>query len=134
MLNGRQKLLYPLRQINKWFWSSNIRIAISNANYRAQRQYYVTSKKAMPDKILKRHIVESMAKAFVHYYAKPYEGKMIVFRSPCLYDDPSLGWTPIIKDGITSFDVPGEYKAGNAIFQKPYVGPVADELKKYLLS
>ena len=133
-LNGRQKLLYPLRQINKWFWSSNIRIAISNANYRAQRQYYVTSKKAMPDKILKRHIVESMAKAFVHYDAKAYEGKMIVFRSPCLYDDPSLGWTPIIKDGITSFDVPGEYKAGNAIFQKPYVGPVADELKKYLLS
>ncbi|MGI8637523.1 MAG: thioesterase domain-containing protein, partial [Segetibacter sp.] len=131
-LNTKQKALYPLKQINKMFWSSKIRISLSNALFSALCKYCIRSKKAMPDTILKRYIVESMYRAFIQYNAKAYGGKMIIFRSPCLYKDPSLGWTNLVEGGITTFDVPGEYGVGNAIFRKPYVESVANQLEKYL--
>lgn len=131
-LNAKQKLLYPLKEINRMYWSSKIRISISNANFRVICKCYIKLKKVMPDTILKRYIVQSMATALSQYRAKAYRGKMIIFRSPCLYKDPSLGWTNLIEGGITTFDVQGEHGVGNAIFQKPYVQSVADQLKKYL--
>jgi acyl carrier protein len=131
-LNTKQKVLYPLKQINRMYWSSKIRISLSNANFRALCSYYIRSKKVMPDAMLKRYIVESMSQALLSYNVKTYSGKMIIFRSPTLYKDPSLGWTSLVKGGITTFDVPGEHGVGNAIFQTPYVEFVADHLEKYL--
>jgi hypothetical protein len=131
-LDVKQKLLYPLKLVNKMYWSSTIRITLANAKYKAACKYYLSLKKVMPDLLLKRYIIEAMSKAQLQYRANAYEGKMIIFRSPSLYKDVYLGWSNLVSGGITSFDVPGKYANGNTIFQKPYVEVVAEELKRHL--
>jgi hypothetical protein len=66
------------------------------------------------------------------YKPKPYEGSMIIFRSPGIYKDRHLGWKNIITGTIKTFDIPGIHETRRDIMNEPHVQILAEGLKNFL--
>ena len=86
----------------------------------------------MPDSLRRRFVVDAIDKALRKYQPKTYPGEMIIFRSPGIFKNPQLRWTKLIAGGIKTHDLPGNHKNGRVIMYEPFVGSLAEELRKYL--
>ncbi len=60
--------------------------------------------------------------AYDNYHAKPYEGRVVLFRTrghPFLCSfDPQFGWGPLVRGGVEMVNVPGAHER---IFMDPHV-------------
>lgn len=61
-------------------------------------------------------------RAYDNYHAKPYEGRVVLFRTrghPFLCSfDPLFGWRPLVRGGVEVVNIPGSHER---IFMDPYV-------------
>ena len=86
----------------------------------------------MPDSLRRQYVVDAIDKALKKYNPDIYHGQLIIFRSPWIFKNPYLRWKKLIAGGIKTHDMPGKYKNRRFIMYEPYVGSLAEELKKYL--
>ncbi|MBD0366359.1 MAG: hypothetical protein ICV53_09690 [Flavisolibacter sp.] len=66
------------------------------------------------------------------YQPQPYFGRMLIFRSPKIYQDPHLGWSEFVRGGIGTIDIPGKHKIRREIMNEPYVRTTVERLKQFL--
>jgi hypothetical protein len=85
----------------------------------------------MPDGLLNDYIADSLNKSQSSYIPGKYDGKMVIFRSPKIFEDPTLGWSSLVAGGIETFDIPGEHINRAYVMHDPFVQFIAEELKNY---
>jgi len=94
---------------------------------------YFVCKQKVPGSIARRYTAESLYILQCKYKPKPYQGSMVIFRSPGIYDkDAYLGWKYFVKGEIKTFDIPGEHKSRRDILNEPFVQSLAKELETFL--
>ncbi len=89
-------------------------------------------RRRIPLFIAKISVNQSLFLLQSRYEPKPYQGSMVVFRSPGIYNDPYLGWKDFVKQGIRTFDIPGDHENRRDILNEPFVGALAEKLKYFL--
>lgn len=126
-LNTKDILLYPIKrvQFKMRYW---LRPVIRKVCFK----YYRTFGFRMPDRLLTSYILSAMYKSQSTYRPGKYLGKMIVFRSPKLFEDPTLGWSTLVEGEVQTFDVPGDHPDRTYVMHEPYVKYIAEELKNIL--
>ena len=94
--------------------------------------FYREKGRVMPDSLRRQYVVDAIDKALKKYQPEKYPGQLVIFRSPKIFKTPHLRWKKFIAGGIKIHDMPGDYKNRRFIMYEPYVGALAEELKKYL--
>jgi thioesterase domain-containing protein len=127
-LGTRRKLIYPVYLVLKKILSYNQQYAIRRAFYR----YYISRNRPLPEILGETYFLETNADMAHAYKAQPYNGKMVILRSPGVYPDPSLGWGGLVHGEIETVDIPGKHPNRRTILNEPFVEKTAAALKKYL--
>lgn len=126
--------LYPLR-ISKFLLRRYSLIAYYAIVFKARGiayDFYSENGRVMPDSLRRQYVVDALDKALKKYQPKTYPGQLVIFRSPKLFKTPHLRWKKFIAGGMKIHDMPGDYKNRRFMMYEPYVGALAEELKKYL--
>jgi len=92
----------------------------------------VLFKQKAPGPITRLYVGGSLHKLQAEYKPKPYQGSMIIFRSPGIFTDPSLGWNDFVKGEIKTIDIPGMHVHRREIMNEPFVETLSEELKNFL--
>ena len=85
----------------------------------------------LPDELSQHAFVHANVTAADSYVARPYDGRITVFRATGeLFDDPivaetGLGWSTVAAGGLDVVDVPGNHMS---MFEEPNVGSLAAKL------
>jgi hypothetical protein len=66
------------------------------------------------------------------YEPVPFAGEIIMFSGKGMYEDLELGWGGLAKQGIVTYEVPGEHKDNRDIMREPNVVLAARRLEEYL--
>ena len=82
-----------------------------------------------------QRLYEMHDKAYNEYDPRPYEGRVVIFRSSKqthgIHPDPALGWRDLFRGELELREIPGHYIN---LFIEPSVRLLADEMKKCLQS
>jgi hypothetical protein len=130
-LNIKDKLLLPLKilkSIMKLWYSKYLVAPFKQISF----SYYKIFKRRMPEKILTSYLLDAMYKSQKSYRPNKYPGEMIVFRSPKIFEEPTLGWFNLLEGEIKTIDIPGEHPNRTYIMHDPFVKFLAEELKKVI--
>ena len=130
----KQIVMYPIL-LTKFLVRRYSLLAYYGIVFRARAvayNFYQKKGRAMPDSLRRQYVVDAIDKALKKYNPDVYHGQLIIFRSPWIFKNPYLRWKKLIAGGIKTHDMPGKYKNRRFIMYEPYVGSLAEELKKYL--
>ncbi len=135
-LNSRGKLIYPLKILKKVYRKTKGKLTTGRLLRKALiagYNFYNSRSLRAPKIIAHNYLLFTNSIIEKKYKPKIYPGKVIIFRSPKIYKDPSLGWGEFISGGVKSYDVPGEHKLRNEILKEPFVPFVAAKLTECLM-
>jgi thioesterase domain-containing protein/acyl carrier protein len=127
-LSKKEKAVYPFYLVLKKMLSYNQQYAIRRFFYRA----YISRNRPLPEKLGKYYFLETNVDMVKAYRPQPYAGKMIIIRSPAVYQDPQLGWAALVTGGIETRDIPGKHANRREILNEPFVQLTVQELARYL--
>ena len=130
----KQIVMYPIL-LSKFLVRRYSLLAYYGILFRARGvayNFYQKKGSAMPDSLRRQYVVDAIDKALKKYNPEVYHGQLIIFRSPKIFKNPHLRWNKLVAGGIKTHDMPGKYKNRRFIMHEPYVGSLAEELKKYL--
>jgi len=85
-----------------------------------------------PPKLVRKYYWWTNADIVKAYKPKPYPSRMIIFRSPGIYQDPHLGWSDFVTGEIKTIDIPGDHKDRREIMNEPFVQDTAKQLKMHI--
>jgi len=75
-------------------------------------------------------VEKANVKAFFNYHARPYSGRITVFRSTEGGDtQPDLGWGQLASGGVDTFDVPGDH---HTVMHNPNVEVLGQFLREHI--
>jgi thioesterase domain-containing protein len=86
----------------------------------------------LPERLREEFFCDIHVRAQGDYEPPTYDGSMLTFYGEGLYDDPDLGWSPLVKGGVHSYGVPGVNRNNMHAIVEPNVAFVADCLRQYL--
>jgi amino acid adenylation domain-containing protein len=126
---GKQRISEPVRKyLSKYkLKTALLRIRTQNLAYK----FYLSRNKPLPKLLAKDYYLNTNSNMADSYVPKRYEGHMVIFRSPELYDDPSLGWSRYVTD-IKTIDIPGKHRDRRSILEEPFVEYLANDINKML--
>jgi len=134
-LNLKDKVLYTLKKLNgkvRTSLKAPIFLLVFKLNGLLLRSYLLRKRRA-PQVFVWNYVAQSLYLMQCKYKPKAYHGKMLIFRSPGLYEkDPYLGWKDFVKGEIKTFDVPGTHETRRDILNEPFVQSLAKQLKSFL--
>jgi amino acid adenylation domain-containing protein len=101
--------------------------------YELMFKLYLLRKQKAPETISRKYVAQSLEILQANYKPKPYEGSMVVFRSPGIFSkDSYLGWKSFVKGEIKTIDIPGAHEWRRDILNEPHVQILAKELENVL--
>lgn len=95
-------------------------------------RFFLALNRPLPESLGKIYYLETNGMIAKAYVPQVYLGRMLIFYSPGIYNDPTLGWSNLAKDGITSCIIPGNHKTRREIMNEPFVQILAHHLKNHL--
>lgn len=95
-------------------------------------KYCFTYGRPLPEQLAKFYLWEMNSAMVRAYRPQPYQGRMVIFRSPAIYPDPHLGWSQLVTGSIETCDIPGAHENRRHILVEPFAQTLAIALKKYL--
>jgi aspartate racemase len=135
LLSFKEKLVYLLKLLKRRSWNQ-LKNTLWNPNtqYKMRGLLYKlchTLGRPLPEAIAKLYLWETNAQMVRAYKPQLYPGRMIIFRSPGIYQDPHLGWSGLLG-GIETCDISGEHQYPRQIMIEPFVQLLAEELRNYV--
>lgn len=133
-LSVAQKFVYVASQLkNKLIgWSRLLTYIVLLKLQRLVYKLCTFFKRPMPDVVARFYLWEMNGRMISTYRPKPYAGTMVIFRSPEIYQDPSLGWADYVEGNIETCDIAGDHENRREIMNEPFVHLLAEELKTYI--
>lgn len=136
-LPASKKIMYPFKMARNrlgriiGFTYYKLRTGSARQYYSIKKlayNYYFSRNRLLPSILRYQYLWDesnAMAKAY-----KPgiYPGSIIVFRSPHIFRNTSLGWDMHVSQ-CTSYDVVGDYKRRQDVMTEPYIIFIADKIK-----
>ena len=95
-------------------------------------RFFFTVGRSLPQALRRWYIVDALARAQDGYDPEPYPGDLVIFRSPKIFKSPDLGWSPLIKGNIKTYDIPGDHADRTRIMYEPFVRFLAESVQKHL--
>ncbi len=86
----------------------------------------------IPERLRENHFFELHGQAEQVYMPQPWDGDMIVFYGERLYEDPTLGWSELIRGEIDTVEVPGDHPGNRQVMMEPAVAYTAAALSERL--
>jgi thioesterase domain-containing protein/acyl carrier protein len=114
----------PLRYAKDTFW-----VVIKRRIQRLANKWALWTGHPLPHAFQRNFSLNQ--KAAANYKPQPYPGRVTLFRSADFWgspDDPSLGWSSIVGEGVDVHEVPG----GHRMFREPHVRVFAARLQASL--
>ena len=127
-LKAKEKFLYILKRVVTKLSTYNQQYTIRKVLYK----FYISRNRPLPELLGKYYFLETNHDFAKAYKPKPYPGSMIIFRSPEIYLDPSLGWDSFVTGGIETYDISGKHKNRREIMNEPFIKTTAQKLDSYL--
>jgi thioesterase domain-containing protein len=100
----------------------------------ARRRYYVSRGIPLPAGLRDMFFRDTNAGAEEAYTARPYPGRVTIFRAKGLYHDLYLGWKPLLTGDIDVYDIPGQHRNHRSIVDEPIVRDLARTFDQVLRS
>ena len=83
----------------------------------------------VPTRLRNFHIIDTYDRAAMSYTARPYKGKLTVFKAEHSWGPNEMGWESLAKGGLDVRIVPGDHYT---VIEEPNVGQLAKEIGKQL--
>ncbi len=86
----------------------------------------------VPERLREAYFLELHHQAEQAYRPEPWDGDMIVFYGEQLYEDPTLGWSELVRGRIDTVEVPGDHPGNREAMMEPAVAYTAAALSERL--
>ena len=127
-LSFKAKVFYLFKILVSKFSTYNQQYKIRKFLYK----FYISRNRPLPEFLGKYYFLETNHDIAKAYKPKPYPGSMLIFRSPEIYLDPTLGWDNFVSGGIETYDISGKHKNRREIMNEPFIQITAQKLNSYL--
>ncbi|HTB99683.1 MAG TPA: amino acid adenylation domain-containing protein [Ferruginibacter sp.] len=134
-LSLKEKILYISNKVTTQILGrlSSFLFLLKYKAYELIFKFYLLRKQKVPEIISRKYVAQSLEILQSNYKPKPYDGSMVVFRSPGIFSkDSYLGWKSFVKGEIKTIDIPGRHEWRRDILNQPHVQILAKELESVL--
>ncbi len=127
-LESREKVAYVAKKMKTRWESVNRRIQYEIGTYYKKRG------RPLADRLRLTYFLMNNSRAESMYVPQVYPGRMILFETQGLFDDPQLGWGGLVAGGLEIHQIPGEHRHHRDLMKATFIRTVSEQLKDCLRS
>ncbi len=140
-LNFYQKCLYPFNRLKARLYQKKKNLLFRLIVFKAVQKhkmlkkiynYYLKRGLPIPPPFAEGFYFNNNAEMATTYKPPALETKMVVFRSPRLFTERTLGWKAYVKSDLEIFDIPGQHANRRVVMHPPFVSFLADKIQEYI--